>query len=157
MKKLLVFIPLYFLILQALAFEPGDDDKKAVMKVIEQLFDGMKEADSAKISATFYKPDNNPARLQSISVRNEQPVLQEETLQRFLEAIASPHDQVYDERLYDPVILVDDHMATVWVNYKFFIGDQFSHCGVNVFQLFKSDKGWKIVSITDTRRRDNCN
>ncbi|TAK42505.1 MAG: hypothetical protein EPO28_07185 [Saprospiraceae bacterium] len=32
-----------------------------------------------------------------------------------------------------------------------------SHCGVNAIQLFKSaEGGWKIIHITDTRRREGC-
>ncbi|MBI5914693.1 MAG: nuclear transport factor 2 family protein [Bacteroidetes bacterium] len=31
-----------------------------------------------------------------------------------------------------------------------------SHCGVDAFQLFKGENGWKITQISDTRRRENC-
>jgi hypothetical protein len=40
--------------------------------------------------------------------------------------------------------------------YTFYVGDQMSHCGVNAFQLMKTTEGWKIIGITDTRRKDNC-
>jgi hypothetical protein len=42
------------------------------------------------------------------------------------------------------------------MNYAFFAGDTFSHCGVNAFQLFKGADGWKIFHIADTRRREGC-
>lgn len=33
----------------------------------------------------------------------------------------------------------------------------FSHCGIDAFQLFKDDKGeWKITQIVDTRRKEGC-
>jgi hypothetical protein len=42
-------------------------------------------------------------------------------------------------------------------NYKFYVGETFSHCGVNSFQLFKDKEGWKIIYLIDTRRKDPCN
>jgi hypothetical protein len=47
-------------------------------------------------------------------------------------------------------------MATAWTPYKFYLDKTFSHCGVNAFQLFKSENGWKIISILDTRRKEPC-
>ena len=40
--------------------------------------------------------------------------------------------------------------------YKFYVGEKFSHCGVNSFQLVKIRGEWKIQYIIDTRRRQNC-
>jgi hypothetical protein len=36
------------------------------------------------------------------------------------------------------------------------VGDRFSHCGVDAFTLAKEDDAWKIVALTDTRRRQGC-
>lgn len=58
--------------------------------------------------------------------------------------------------LYLPNILIDGNLASVWTDYKFYIDDQFSHCGVNSFQLFKGKDGWKVIYIIDTRRKENC-
>ncbi|HUH33176.1 MAG TPA: hypothetical protein VLZ28_04430, partial [Daejeonella sp.] len=54
-------------------------------------------------------------------------------------------------------VLIDDNLASVWTSYQFYIGDKFSHCGVNSFQLVKGKEGWKIVYLIDTRRKENCN
>jgi hypothetical protein len=40
------------------------------------------------------------------------------------------------------------------MNYAFYLDDQFSHCGVNAFQLVRMEAGWQIIQITDTRRRE---
>jgi hypothetical protein len=47
-------------------------------------------------------------------------------------------------------------MAAIWTEYSFYLGDKFSHCGVNSFQLFKDETGWKIIYIVDTRRKEGC-
>jgi hypothetical protein len=53
-------------------------------------------------------------------------------------------------------IRVDERLAAAWVPYSFYIGTNFSHCGVNAIQLAKLDGAWKITYVMDTRRRDNC-
>jgi hypothetical protein len=48
-------------------------------------------------------------------------------------------------------------MAMAWVPYSFFLGDTFSHCGVNAMLLVRSREGqWRIQSILDTRRKEDC-
>jgi SnoaL-like domain len=53
-------------------------------------------------------------------------------------------------------IKIDANMAMAWTPYKFYIGENFSHCGVNLFTLVKLEQDWKIVNIIDTRRRQGC-
>ena len=76
---------------------------------------------------------------------------------KLLETIAKrPDDQKWDERLLDYSIQVDGNMANAWTPYEFWYNDEFSHCGVNSFQLFKDGEQWKIIYLIDTRRRKNC-
>lgn len=131
---------------------PSFNEEDEVMQIINKMFDGMRKGDSAMVSSVFL-PN---VKMASIYLKEGQPLLQEGSLERFLKAVGTPHDQVWDEKIWDPIIQIDGNMASVWVNYAFYLGDKFSHCGVNAFQLFKSEDGWKIVNITDTRRRDNC-
>ena len=52
---------------------------------------------------------------------------------------------------------ISDGLASVWVEYDFYAGDQFSHCGVDAVQLLKvPERGWQIVSIADTFERQGC-
>ena len=36
-------------------------------------------------------------------------------------------------------------IATVWTPYDFWIDGKFSHCGIDAFDLVKTDEGWKIA------------
>lgn len=84
-------------------------------------------------------------------------VLVTEDRQKLIEAIANrPDDQKWDERLLDYVIKVDGNMANAWTPYEFWFNDQFSHCGVNSFQLFNDNGSWRIIYSIDTRRRAGC-
>jgi hypothetical protein len=42
-------------------------------------------------------------------------------------------------------------MATVWTPYTFYYKGQYSHKGINSFQLVKLKEGWKIQYLIDTR------
>jgi len=57
------------------------------------------------------------------------------------------------ERIFDVESYENEHIATVWTPYEFYVNDNFSHKGVNVFTMLKVDKKWKITSIADTRLR----
>jgi len=125
----------------------------AVVAVVVQLFDGMRAGDSAMVRSTF-APD---ARLVSTSIRDGQPALQSVEIDRFVEAVGTPHEEVWDERLWNVEVRIDANLATVWTEYAFYLGEELSHCGVDAFQLFRSRDGWKIFQIADTRRgADTC-
>ena len=62
----------------------------------------------------------------------------------------------YDEKIWSYDIRIDGLLATAWTDYTFYLGEKLLHCGVNAFQLFKSDEGWKVIHITDTRSREGC-
>jgi hypothetical protein len=79
-----------------------------------------------------------------------------EDLGKFITAVSKPHTAIYDERITFNTIKIDANLATVWTPYQFFVGDKFSHCGVNSFQLVKFNGAWKIQYIIDTRRKENC-
>lgn len=82
--------------------------------------------------------------------------LHEVSIEKFKTAVASPRTEVWDERIKSYEIKVDERLASAWTPYEFYLGQNFSHCGVNAFQLYKADDGWKILVITDTRRLENC-
>ena len=138
-------------LLAAPAAAQSDDGE--VLAVIQTLFDGMRAGDSAMVRSTF----DPSMTMASIYVnRQGEPVLSSGTPGDFVKAVGTPHDKVWDERIWDPVVHVDGRMATAWVPYAFYLGEDLSHCGVNAFQLFHSTEGWKIIRITDTRRRQGC-
>ena len=131
----------------------AQDDEAAVKHIVNQLFRGMKETDTALIRSAFYE---NPVLQTVIRTQEGKTVLITEPLDSFLLAIAEKHADVYDERITFDAVKIDGNLAMVWAPYKFFIGDKFSHCGVDSFQLMKVDGVWKIHYLVDTRRRQNC-
>jgi hypothetical protein len=124
--------------------------EQEVRQAVDRLFAGMRAADSTVVRAAFHPT----ARLQSVSVREGTTMLRTDSVDAFVRTVGTPHTEVYDERISNVQIRVDGELATAWMDYAFFAGERFSHCGVNAFQYVRVAEGWKILQITDTRRRE---
>lgn len=128
-------------------------EEAAVRAVIDRMFDGMRQADSAMVRGVMHES----ARLQTTDRGPDgQARLRVEPIENFLRAVGTPRTAVWDERISNVRVQVDDNLATAWMDYGFFVDGRFSHCGVNAFQLFRSADGWKVIQIADTRRRQGC-
>ncbi len=132
----------------------AQSDESMIKETIMAMFDGMRKGDSTLVRFAF--ADN--AIMQGIDKdRTGKTVVRDGGgLKNFLNAVGTPHDQVWDEQIEFSSILIDGAMASVWTPYEFHLGGKFSHCGVNSFQLYKGEKGWKIIYLVDTRRKDAC-
>lgn len=131
----------------------SQSDEVAIKQTVNNLFDGMRKTDTSLIKSAF----TDAPILQTV-VKNKEGkiILLTEPLDSFLVAISKPHKDVYDERIVFDMIKIDAELAIVWTPYKFYVGDKFSHCGVNSFQLVKVNGKWAIQYLIDTRRRQGC-
>ena len=123
-----------------------------VRKVVDALFDAMRAGDSTAVRSVF-TPD---AQLHSTGFREGEAYRRASPADRFIAAVGTPHEETWDERIWDVEVRVDDALATVYTRFAFYLDDEFSHCGVNAFQLHRTTEGWKIFHIADTRREDRC-
>ncbi|HLB54142.1 MAG TPA: nuclear transport factor 2 family protein [Gemmatimonadales bacterium] len=130
----------------------AQNDEREVLAAVQQLFDGMRAQDTARMRAVLH-PD---ARLLSAGVREGIPVVTVVSPGRWLEGVAKATGGTLDERLRNPVVQVDGGLASVWVEYTFYVGERMSHCGVDAFHLARTPEGWRIVDLADTRRREGC-
>jgi hypothetical protein len=129
------------------------DDEAAVRAVVVGLFDAMRAGDGDGVRARF----TSDGRLQTAApVPEGGAVLRETPVERFAASVESPRDEVWDERVDAWEVRVDGPLASVVTDYSFFVGERFSHCGINAFQLLRTAEGWKIFQLTDTRRRAGC-
>jgi len=126
-------------------------EEAAVKTAIGQLFEGMRKGDSSMVKAVFAPG----AVLQTIvTPAGGSAQVKTAPLQRFLDAVGSPHTDVWDEQIEYGHIAIDGELASVWAPYRFYLGKTYSHCGVNSFQLVKLNGKWKIVYLIDTRRKE---
>jgi hypothetical protein len=131
-----------------------EDDAIKVKAAVDTFFEGFHKGDTTLMKSVMI----DKIFLQTTFTNKEGiNTLVTEKPSELINAIANrTSDQKWDERLLDYNIQIDGTMANVWTPYEFWFNDQFSHCGVNSFQLFNNNGNWKIIYIIDTRRRDGC-
>ena len=142
-----IFSILLVLISSLVFSQTSEED--LIKATVNSLFDGMKTSDSTKITNAFSKT----AVLQTILKNGE---VKNENIKDFAVSISKAVKGTLDERITFSSILTDGNLASVWTPYEFYYQGKFSHCGVNSFQLVKTNSEWKIQYIIDTRRKDNC-
>jgi hypothetical protein len=139
---------------QAGSSSASSADKAAVMAVVKKLFDGMRAGDSSMVRSVF------APNVRMITVAPRQGVMTASVTNgadSFAKAVGTPHAEVWDERIANEKVEIDGALASVWVDYAFFRGTTFSHCGVDHFLLTKDSAGaWSILELADTRRNAGC-
>ncbi|NNJ88299.1 MAG: nuclear transport factor 2 family protein [Eudoraea sp.] len=148
---------LFFSVLVLFSFSminAQESDEQKVKNTIDAFFNGFHKQDSIAIRATV----SSAIRMQTIGKNKVgSDSVRSVAFGNFLRAIVQIPDSVhFEERLMGYSIQVDGSMSHAWTPYEFWFNDTFSHCGVNSFQLFKEDQTWKILSILDTRRKEDC-
>lgn len=132
--------------------QPSPRDTAAVMEVVSRLFDGMR-ARSGEMVASVFHPD---ARMVTTGAEPDgRPRVQVQGVDGFVAAVGQG-GVAWNEPLFATEIRVDGNLAHVWTFYRFYAGDRFSHCGYNSIRLVRTEGGWLIISIADTRRTEGC-
>lgn len=153
MKKYSCLILLLLMTFSKAFTQENNPEEALIRQSINHLFEGMKKGDSSLTHSAF----SDQCIMQTIvTPKNEGPKVKTSSLGDFLKFIGSPHKEQFDERIVFTKILIDGNLASVWTDYKFYVDERLSHCGVNSFQLFKGKDGWKVIYLIDTRRKENC-
>lgn len=125
----------------------------SVKAAVNLLFEGMKNADGAQLASAFA----DSAVLQTISQTKEGKLfIRNESVKDFAASIGKLPKGAADERIIFETIKIDGPLASVWTPYKFYYNGQFSHCGVDSYQLVRINGAWKIQYLIDTRRKTGC-
>jgi ketosteroid isomerase-like protein len=148
--KLILFIAVFIAHSLAAHTQTAADSVKAA---VNALFDGMKNSDASAIQNAFA----DSAVLQTIANTKEgKLVIKNESVTDFATSISKIAKGDADERIQFETIKIDGPLASVWTPYKFYYKGQFSHCGVDSYQLVRINNLWKIQYLIDTRRKNGC-
>jgi hypothetical protein len=130
-----------------------EDPEKAIKTTINRFFEGVEKGDTALLKSTC-----TAGMVLQTFMADKAGTMQvyTEELADFLNMIATPTSDKYEERIRFKAIHAEKSLASVWTPYSFFINGKRSHCGTNSFQLVKMAEGWKIQYILDTRRKEAC-
>ena len=149
MKYFLIVLTIIIQSSNAIA-QPAEDSVKAVIK---KMFTAMKNADPIALKSCFA----DSMILQTIAINKEgNLIIRNENPADFLNFISKELPGNADERVSFETIKTDGMLAMAWTPYTFYYIGQFSHCGVNSFQLVRLKGEWKIQYIIDTRRKQDC-
>ena len=135
------------------AFEQKEgEDKAAALAVVNKLFDEMAAANAAGIIA-LGTPENQLVAIQKMrDGRSRVSVIGSEAFSKFFTKPGS-----IEEVMYDPKVEVSGDWAMVWGRYVFWAEGKLSHCGINQFNLVRTDAGWKIANGASTMDPSDCN
>jgi hypothetical protein len=128
-------------------------EEKAIKEVINRFFEGMEKGDTALLLSTCTK---EPVLQTYMANREGQMTVFTEPFSEFVAFVGGEHKDKFKEVVTFEAIHVESSLASVWTPYTFYLNDKISHCGTNSFQLVKTDGGWKIQYILDTRRKTGC-
>ena len=136
-----------------LSAQSAFDENKA-KGIIDTFFEGFHKGDTLMMRSVLA----NEVQLQTAFTNKEGGnELRTDSIDKLLNAIAArTADQKWDERLLDYKVQIDGNLAHVWTPYEFWYNDTFSHCGANAFTLVKTNSGWKIIHLIDSRRKSDC-
>lgn len=64
---------------------------------------------------------------------------------------ADTRDRVFEvdlvERGWDPTVLVSGTIGIVWYPYDIYVDSEWSHCGVDIFNMIRTGEGWRIAAL----------
>jgi hypothetical protein len=120
----------------------GNDSPTAVA---QQLFDAMKAHDSAAAMALFV-PGTTMSSFDAAGKAVITPV------EKWADHIGASKSGML-ERMWNPKVMEQGSIATVWAEYDFHLDGTFSHCGIDSFTMLKTEAGWKIAGLSYTREK----
>ena len=124
-------------------------DRRAVLEVVQRFFDSLAKKDMAAMQALVL-----PGTQVTTSRTTPEGVgIRRRTVEEDVKAIPASRDALL-ERMWNPTVLVQGRIATVWTPYDFHRNGKFSHSGTDVFILLKTPEGWRIVSMAYTVEPD---
>lgn len=117
-----------------------DAEKVAVLKTVQAFFDTMTAAD-VEGARKILQPQG---RFHAMRMRDGKPDVRSFTNEEYFAQLQAGKQRMR-ERMWNPEVRISGLIATVWTPYDFWIDGKFSHCGIDAFDLIKTEEGWKLA------------
>lgn len=131
-----------------MTFAQKNNDVKSASELVDKLFVAMQKKDLEVLKEVFVADAQFVAVINSRKA-NEAPLIRINTVAGFSKSIAGASVEII-ERMPIKDVVISDNMALVSGRYTLYLGEQFSHCGINTFNLIRTKISWKILSSATT-------
>lgn len=125
--------------------ETPEAAKASVLAVVQRFCDALAARDPAACRATV-APEG---QLQALNEGPKGPTIGYRLLGEFADRLPAMKERPL-ERFWNPTVLVQGRIATVWASYDFHRDGKFAHSGIDVFTLMRAGDEWKIVNLAFT-------
>lgn len=149
MRQILIMICI-MISFGGLSQNKNDSNEFMVKKVVTQFFEALNKQDT-----TLYKnivlldgqiwSINNTMKSSNISMRFFRD-----------DILTFNPDEIWEEIPLSFDIKIHNGIAMAWVPYQFRVNGKFTHCGIDIFTLTETNKGWKIINTSYTKFLKGC-
>jgi hypothetical protein len=123
--------------------QASDVDGKAAIAVADSVLAALSSGDNA----TLARLTLDSAVVGGVGLRDG---VERQSLRTWGLYINRTGPSTFTERGFDATARVQDRVAQVWMPYDLYIGDKWSHCGVDTFTLMKSEGRWRVAALIYT-------
>ena len=117
-----------------------EKEREAVMKTMQAFFDTM-TAHDVEGARQILQPQG---RFHAMSMTDGKPDVRAFANEEYFAQLQASKQKM-QERIWNPDVRINGLIANVTAPYDFWIDGKFSHCGVDAFDLIKTEDGWKIA------------
>jgi len=128
------------------AYTPTAAQHAEVVGTLQRLFDALESGDEALLRSVT----DASVVMHFSETRDGATTFGSATLDGLATRIISSEVPLI-ERMWDPIVVVNGPLATIWTPYDFYAGKTFSHCGVDAANMLRTEEGWQIVALSWTR------
>jgi hypothetical protein len=120
--------------------QPSNTEREAVLAVVQRFFDTMtaRDVDGAR---QVLQPQG---RFHAMRMRDGKPDVRAFSNEEYFADLQASRQKM-QERIWSPEVRISGVIATLWAPYDFWIDGKYSHCGIDAFDLIKTEDGWKIA------------
>lgn len=122
------------------ATSAAPSDREAVLATVQAFFGAMHARDPEAAARTVI-----PAGVfVNTRIEDGKRVEKHFSNREWIEKLPSEQTVPLEEFTGAPTVLIEGNVATVWCAYRFSIDGKPSHTGVDVFNLLRTEAGWRI-------------
>ena len=149
MNKFLLLAVFSLFNLTALAQNAANEDRKAAADVPDILFAAMKAKNFEEIRNAF-TPEGQLVAIDKPRDGKGISKTRVFTAESFAKTISEAKGADFIEKMPNKDVEITGDLAIVSGRYTFYVGEKFSHCGTNTFNLVRTEAGWRIGNAAST-------